>query len=55
MILICSDGVSDFVSIDEMQIILSMDILFDDKIKMILKMADRNGSTDNMSIIGLMI
>ena len=54
MILICSDGVSDFVSIDEMQIILSMDILFDDKIKMILKMADRNGSTDNMSIIGLM-
>lgn len=53
IIIICSDGISDFVSIDEMQIILSMDMVFDDKIKMILKMAARNGSTDNMSLIGL--
>lgn len=53
IIILCSDGISDYVSIDEMQIILSMDTLFDDKIKMIHRMAQRNGSTDNMSIIGL--
>ena len=53
IILLCSDGISDYVSIDEMQIILSMDTLFDDKIKMIHRMAQRNGSTDNMSVIGL--
>ena len=51
--LLCTDGISDYVSIDEMQIILSMDTLFDDKIKMIQRLAERNGSTDNMSIIGL--
>ncbi|MBO6141352.1 MAG: serine/threonine-protein phosphatase [Ruminococcus sp.] len=53
IIILCSDGVSDYVSIDEMQIILSMDTLFDDKIKMIHRLAQRNGSTDNMSVIGL--
>ena len=53
ILLLCSDGISDYVSIDEMQIILSMDTLFDDKIKMIQRLAERNGSTDNMSIIGL--
>ncbi|MBR1751089.1 MAG: serine/threonine-protein phosphatase [Ruminococcus sp.] len=53
IVLICSDGVSDHVSIDEMQIILSMDTIFDDKINMIHRLAIRNGSTDNMSVIGI--
>ncbi|MBR1664077.1 MAG: serine/threonine-protein phosphatase [Ruminococcus sp.] len=53
IVLICSDGISDYVSIDEIQIILAMDTLFDDKINMIHRLAVRNGSTDNMSVIGI--
>lgn len=53
VILICSDGISDYVSIDELQIILSMNTLFDDKLHMILRLAEKNGSTDNMSVIGV--
>ena len=52
-VIICSDGVSDFVSIDEIEIALSLDIPFGDKIESICELALKNGSTDNVSAIGI--
>lgn len=52
-VLIFSDGVSDFVSVDEIEIAMAMDISFDDKIESICELALKNGSTDNISAVGI--
>ena len=52
-VIICSDGVSDFVSIDEIEIAMSLDIPFSQKIQSICELALKNGSTDNVSAIGI--
>lgn len=53
MVLICSDGVSDFVTNEEIEVALSLDIAFSEKIESICELALKNGSTDNVSAIGI--
>lgn len=52
-VLICSDGVSDFVSLDEIEIAMLLDLNFRDKMEAICELALKKGSTDNISIIGI--
>ncbi|MBR1739964.1 MAG: serine/threonine-protein phosphatase [Ruminococcus sp.] len=53
MIIIVSDGVSDYVSLNEFEIGLGMDLPISDKLIAIAKLALINGSTDNVSILGV--
>ncbi len=52
-VFICSDGISDFVSLDEIEIAMSLDLPFKDKIESLCELALKNGSTDNISLIGI--
>ncbi|MGN1133259.1 MAG: PP2C family protein-serine/threonine phosphatase [Oscillospiraceae bacterium] len=52
-IIICSDGVSGSISSEEMDIALSFDMPFKDKIQTLYELALKNGSTDNVSVIGI--
>lgn len=53
-VLICSDGVSDFVTIDEIEIAMKIESMtFNEKIEALCELALRNGSTDNVSVIGI--
>jgi protein phosphatase len=51
MFLICSDGLSDVVSIDEMEKVLSEPAEVLNKCKSLLELAIKNCSQDNISII----
>lgn len=53
-VLICSDGVSDYVSADEFEIAMRIThMTFKEKLEALCELAVRNGSTDNVSIIGI--
>lgn len=53
-VIICSDGVSDYVSADEIEIAMKLESMtFKEKIEALCELALRNGSTDNVSIIGI--
>ena len=52
-VLICSDGVSDYVGLDEIEIAMSLELNFRDKLESICELALKKGSTDNISIIGI--
>ena len=52
-VFLCSDGFSDFVSTDEIEIAMSLDLPFKDKIEALCELALKNGSMDNISIIGI--
>lgn len=53
MIIIVSDGISDYVSENEFEIGLAMDLPISEKITALAKLAIMNGSTDNVSIVGI--
>ena len=53
MIIIVSDGISDYVSEQEFEVGLSLDLPVSQKLDAIVKLAVMNGSTDNLSIIGI--
>ena len=53
MIIITTDGLSDFVSENEFEIGLAMDLPISEKLVALAKLAVLNGSTDNVSIIGV--
>ena len=53
MIIITSDGISDFVSESEFEVGLSMDLPISEKLVALAKLAILNGGTDNVSIIGI--
>lgn len=53
MIIITSDGVSDYVSDSEFETGLSMDLPISEKLVALAKLAIINGSEDNVSIIGI--
>lgn len=53
MVLIVSDGVSDFVAEEEFEVGLGLDLPISEKIDAIAKLALMNGSTDNISVIGI--
>ncbi len=53
-VILCSDGVSDYVDADEIEICMGLDAPFRDKISALFELALDKGSTDNLSIIGLM-
>lgn len=53
MIIITSDGLSDHVSENEFEVGLSMDLPISEKLVALAKLAILNGSTDNVSIIGI--
>ena len=53
MIIITSDGLSDHVSENEFEVGLSMDLSISEKLVALAKLAILNGSTDNVSIIGI--
>lgn len=54
VVIICSDGASDFLSDDEIEIAMKADSMtFREKIEALCELAMRNGSTDNVSIIGI--
>ncbi len=52
-VIMCSDGVSDFVGEDEIEVTMGLDISFDEKINALLQLALERGSTDNVSVIGV--
>lgn len=52
-VFICSDGVSDFITTDEIEIAMSLEVPFKDKIEALCELALKSGSTDNISIIGI--
>lgn len=53
MIIITTDGLSDYVSENEFEIGLAMDLPISEKLVALAKLAVLNGSTDNVSIIGI--
>ncbi|EXM41054.1 hypothetical protein RASY3_03280 [Ruminococcus albus SY3] len=53
MIIITTDGLSDFVSENEFEIGLAMDLPISEKLVALAKLAVLNGGTDNVSIIGI--
>ena len=53
MIIITTDGLSDFVSENEFEIGLAMDLPISEKLVALAKLAVLNGSADNVSIIGV--
>ncbi len=52
-VFIFSDGVSDFISTDEIEIAMSLELPFKDKIEALCELALKSGSTDNISVIGI--
>lgn len=52
-VFICSDGISDYVSLDEIEIAMSLDLPFKDKVEALCELSLKNGSTDNISLIGI--
>lgn len=53
VVILCSDGVSDFVGEREIEAALGLDITFDEKIKALSQLALERGSSDNVSVIGV--
>ena len=53
MILIVSDGISDFVSEQQLEIGMGLDLPIGQKLEAIAQLAVDNGSQDNISIIGI--
>ena len=53
MIIITSDGVSDYVTDNEFEVGLAMDLPISEKLVALAKLAILNGSQDNVSIIGI--
>lgn len=53
IILICTDGFSDYVSEDELEIGLSLDISLKERVKTLAELAINRGSTDNITIVAL--
>ncbi|EGC01455.1 PP2C family protein-serine/threonine phosphatase [Ruminococcus albus] len=53
MVIITSDGISDYVSDNEFEVGLSMDLPISEKLAALAKLALLNGSNDNLSIIGI--
>lgn len=53
MIIIVSDGVSDYVSEEEMVVGLGLDLSLSEKLGAIMELALTNGGTDNVSIVGI--
>ena len=52
-IIIVSDGISDYVSEDEMEVTMGLDLPIGEKMDAIAQIALDNGSADNISIIGI--
>ena len=53
MIIISSDGVSDYVSEEEMVVGLGLDLSVSEKLGAIMELALTNGGTDNVSVVGI--
>jgi protein phosphatase len=54
VLLLCSDGLSDYVSTNEMEEILAMPKPLVRRLRLLTDLALENGSTDNITIIALM-
>ena len=53
-VLICSDGLSGFITKDELEIAMQItSMTFNEKLEALVQLAIRNGSTDNVSIVGI--
>lgn len=53
LILICSDGLSDYVSCTEMEDILDLPVRLPKRLEKLVKLAIDNGSQDNITIVAL--
>ena len=53
VVILCSDGVSDFVGEREIEAAMELDISFDEKIHALSQLALERGSSDNLSVIGV--
>ncbi|MGN0620796.1 MAG: PP2C family protein-serine/threonine phosphatase [Porcipelethomonas sp.] len=53
VILICSDGLSDYVSCTEMEDILALPVKLPKRLEKLVRLAIDNGSTDNITIAAL--
>lgn len=53
MIIIVSDGISDYISEEEMEVGLGLDLSVSEKLGALSELALTNGGTDNVSIIGI--
>lgn len=52
-IIICTDGISDYIGKTEIEICMALDEKFDDKIDALYRLALSRGSSDNLTIIGV--
>ncbi|MBE6837297.1 MAG: serine/threonine-protein phosphatase [Ruminococcus sp.] len=53
VVVLCSDGVSDFVGEREIEAAMELEVSFDEKIHALSQLALERGSTDNVSVIGV--
>lgn len=54
-VILCSDGVSDFVGCMEIEAAMSLDTDFGEKIKALAELALERGSSDNVSVAGVIV
>ncbi len=52
-IIICTDGLSDYVGKTEIEVCMTLEIPFEEKIDALYRLALSRGSCDNLSIIGI--
>ena len=52
-IIICTDGVSDYVGKTEIEVCMGLELPFEEKIDALYRLALSRGSCDNLSIIGI--
>ncbi|MBR6874466.1 MAG: serine/threonine-protein phosphatase [Ruminococcus sp.] len=53
-VLICTDGLTDFITKDELEIAMKItSMTFSEKLEALCQLAIRNGSTDNVTILGI--
>ena len=52
-VILCSDGVSDFLSENEIEAAMELEVTFDEKILALSQLALERGSRDNVSVIGV--
>ncbi len=53
VIIVCSDGVSDYVHCLEIEAAMSLEIPFSEKIKALAQLSVQRGSSDNISIVAI--
>ena len=55
IIIICSDGLSDYITTGEFEEILAMPMRLPKRLRRLIDAAMDNGSTDNITVVGISV